>query len=92
MATKKTKEPKLILIAVGQIDCTAGDGVISYARACKSKQEAAEWLEADFNAEAECHEWDTIKVEEKDIKDGKEFRSPIDDSDHDYVWKVIYQD
>lgn len=34
MATKKTKEPKLILIAVGQIDCTAGDGVIAYARAC----------------------------------------------------------
>lgn len=90
---KKEKEPKLILIAVAQLDCTSGDGVTAYAHACKSKKEAAEWLESDFNAEAECHEWDTIAVTEKDIRDGKEFKSPIDDDpDHDYVWKVIFQD
>ena len=90
---KKEKEPKLILIAVAQIDCTSGDGVTAYARACKSKKEAAEWIESDFNAEAECHEWETIKVTEKDIRDGKEYKSPIDeDPDHDYVWKVIFQD
>lgn len=90
---KKEKEPKLILIAVAQLDCTSGDGVTAYAHACKSKKEAAEWLESDFNAEAECHEWDTITVTEKDIRDGKEFKSPIDDDpDHDYVWKIIFQD
>lgn len=90
---KKEKEPKLILIAVAQIDCTSGDGVTAYARACKSKKEAAEWIESDFNAEAECHEWETITVTENDIRDGKEFKSPIDeDPDHDYVWKVIFQD
>ena len=90
---KKEKEPKLILIAVAQLDCTSGDGVTAYAHACKSKKEAAEWLESDFNAEAECHEWDTITVTEKDIRDGKEFKSPIDDDPgHDYVWKVIFQD
>ena len=90
---KKEKEPKLILIAVAQLDCTSGDGVTAYAHACKSKKEAAEWIESDFNAEAECHEWDTIKVTEKDIRDGKEFKSPIDDDpDHDYVWKIIFQD
>lgn len=48
MATKKTKEPKLILIAVAQLDCTSGDGVTAYAHACKSKKEAAEWLENDW--------------------------------------------
>ena len=90
---KKEKEPKLILIAVAQLDCTSGDGVTAYAHACKSKKEAAEWLESDFNAEAECHEWDTITVTENDIRDGKEYKSPIDeDPDHDYVWKVIFQD
>ena len=90
---KKEKEPKLILIAVAQLDCTSGDGVTAYAHACKSKKEAAEWIESDFNAEAECHEWETIKVTEKDIRDGKEYKSPIDeDPDHDYVWKVIFQD
>lgn len=90
---KKEKSPKLILIAVAQIDCTSGDGVTAYARACKSKKEAAEWIESDFNAEAECHEWETITVTEDDIRDGKEFKSPIDeDPDHDYVWKVIFQD
>lgn len=90
---KKEKEPKLILIAVAQLDCTSGDGVTAYAHACKSKKEAAEWIESDFNAEAECHEWDTITVTEKDIRDGKEFKSPIDeDPDHDYVWKIIFQD
>ena len=90
---KKEKEPKLILIAVAQLDCTSGDGVTAYAHACKSKKEAAEWIESDFNAEAECHEWDTITVTENDIRDGKEFKSPIDeDPDHDYVWKVIFQD
>ena len=90
---KKEKEPKLILIAVAQLDCTSGDGVTAYAHACKSKKEAAEWIESDFNAEAECHEWDTISLTEKDIRDGKEFKSPIDeDPDHDYVWKVIFQD
>ena len=90
---KKEKEPKLILIAVAQLDCTSGDGVTAYAHACKSKKEAAEWIESDFNAEAECHEWDTISLTEKDIRDGKEFKSPIDDDpDHDYVWKVIFQD
>lgn len=90
---KKEKAPKLILIAVAQIDCTSGDGVTAYARACKSKKEAAEWIESDFNAEAECHEWETITVTENDIRDGKEFKSPIDeDPDHDYVWKVIFQD
>ena len=93
MATKKTKDPKLILIAVAQLDCTSGDGVTAYAHACKTKQEAAEWIEDDFNTEAECHDWKTIKVKEKDIRDGKEFKSPIDDDpDHDYVWKVIFQD
>lgn len=90
---KKEKEPKLILIAVAQLDCTSGDGVTAYAHACKSKKEAAEWIESDFNAEAECHEWETITVTEKDIRDGKEFKSPIDDDpDHDYVWKIIFQD
>lgn len=90
---KAKKEPKLILIAVAQLDCTSGDGVTAYARACKSKKEAAEWIESDFNAEAECHEWETITVTENDIRDGKEFKSPIDeDPDHDYVWKVIFQD
>lgn len=90
---KKEKEPKLILIAVAQLDCTSGDGVTAYAHACKSKKEAAEWIESDFNAEAECHEWDTITVTENDIRDGKEYKSPIDeDPDHDYVWKVIFQD
>lgn len=90
---KKEKEPKLILIAVAQLDCTSGDGVTAYAHACKSKKEAAEWIESDFNAEAECHEWDTITVTEKDIRDGKEYKSPIDDDpDHDYVWKIIFQD
>ena len=90
---KKEKEPKLILIAVAQLDCTSGDGVTAYAHACKSKKEAAEWIESDFNAEAECHEWDTISLTEKDIRDGKEFKSPIDDDpDHDYVWKIIFQD
>jgi hypothetical protein len=88
---KKEKEPKLILIAMAQIDCTSGDGVTAYARACKSKKEAAEWIESDFNEEAECHDWETITVTEKDIRDGKEFKSPIDDSDHDYVWKIIFQ-
>ena len=93
MATKKTKDPKLILIAVAQLDFTSGDGVTAYAHACKTKQEAAEWIENEFNYEAECHEWDTITVTEKDIRDGKEFKSPIDDDpDHDYVWKVIFQD
>ena len=90
---KKEKEPKLILIAVAQLECTSGDGVTAYAHACKSKTEAAEWIESDFNAEAECHEWDTISLTEKDIRDGKEFKSPIDDDpDHDYVWKIIFQD
>lgn len=90
---KKEKEPKLILIAVAQLDCTSGDGVTAYARACKSKKEAAKWIESEFNTEAECHEWKTIKVTEDDIRDGKEFKSPIDeDPDHDYVWKVIFQD
>ena len=90
---QKKKAPKLILVAVAQIDCTSGDGVTAYARAFKSKKEAAEWLESDFNTEAECHEWKTIKVTEDDIRDGKEFKSPIDeDPDHDYVWKVIFQD
>lgn len=90
---KKKKAPKLILIAVAQIDCTSGDGVTAYARACKSKKEAAKWIESDFNAEAESHEWNTITVTEDDIRDGKEFKSPIDeDPDHDYVWKVIFQD
>lgn len=90
---KKEKSPKLILVAVAQIDCTSGDGVTAYARAFKSKKEAAEWLESDFNTEAECHDWKTIKVTEDDIRDGKEFKSPIyEDPDHDYVWKVIFQD
>ena len=90
---EKEKEPKLILIAMAQLDCTSGDGVTAYAHACKSKKEAAEWIESDFNAEAECHEWETITVTENDIRDGKEFKSPIDDDpDHDYVWKIIFQD
>lgn len=88
---KKEKEPKLILIAVAQLDCTSGDGVTAYARACKSKTEAAKWIESDFNEEAECHDWETIKVTEQDIRDGKEFKSPIDSTDHDYVWKIIFQ-
>ena len=88
---KKT-EPKLIIIATAQIDCTTGDGVTPFARAFTSKEEAAEWLDADYNEEAECHDWPKKKISVKDIKDGKKIKSPADDIDHDYVWQVIFQD
>ena len=32
--------------------------------------------------------WKNIKVCLKDIEEGKYFRSPDDDPDHEYVWKV----
>lgn len=88
---KKT-EPKLIIISLGQLDATTGDGVITFARAFTSKEEAAEWLDADYNEEAKCHDWPKKKISVKDIKDGKKIKSPVDDIDHDYVWKVIFQD
>ena len=88
----KKPEPKLILISIAQLDATTGDGVSTFARAFISKEEAAEWLDADFNEEAVCHDWPKKKISVKDIKDGKKFKSPADDIDHDYVWKVIFQD
>lgn len=88
---KKT-EPKLIIISLGQLDVTTGDGVITFARAFTSKEEAAEWLDADYNEEAKCHDWPKKKISVKDIKDGKKIKSPVDDIDHDYVWKVIFQE
>jgi hypothetical protein len=90
--SKKTPEPKLILISLAQLDSTTGDGVSTFARAFTSKQEAAEWLEADYNEEADCHDWPTKKFSVKDIKDGKKVKSPEDDIDHDYLWEVIFQD
>lgn len=44
----KKPEPKLILISIAQLDATTGDGVSTFARAFISKEEAAEWLDADF--------------------------------------------
>ena len=49
---KKT-EPKLIIISLGQLDATTGDGVSTFARAFTSKEEAAEWLNNDYNEEAD---------------------------------------
>ena len=88
---KKT-EPKLIIISLGQLDVTTGEGVITFARAFTSKEEAAKWLNDDYNQEAEWHDWPSKKISVKDIKDGKKIKSPVDDIDHDYVWKVILQD
>lgn len=89
---KKTPDPKLIIISLAQLDETTGDGVSTFARAFTSKEEAAEWLNDDYNEEADCHDWPTKKISVKDIKDGKKFKSPADDNDHDYLWKVIFQD
>ena len=88
----KKPEPKLILISLAQLDETTGDGVSTFARAFTSKEEAADWLNDDYNQEADCHAWPNQKISVKDIKDGKKFKSPADDIDHDYVWEVIFQD
>lgn len=88
---KKT-EPKLIIISLAQLDATTGDGVSTFARAFTSKEEAAEWLNNDYNEEANCHDWKNKKISVKDIKDGKKIKSPVDDIDHDYVWEVIFQE
>jgi len=86
-----TIKPKFILIAVAQLDCTSGDGVTAHARAFTTEKEAAEWLQGDYNTEAEWHDWTPMNISEKDIYDGMVIRSPAGDSDHDYAWKVIFQ-
>jgi hypothetical protein len=88
---KKKTEPKFILVSCGQIDVTSGDGVTTFARAFQNKADAARWLQDDYNDEAGFHDWNNIQISENDIKDGKQFKSPADDPDHDYVWKVIFQ-
>ena len=52
---KKT-EPKLIIISLGQLDVTTGDGVITFARASTSEEEAAKWVNDDYKQEAEWHD------------------------------------
>lgn len=47
---KKT-ELKLIIIYLGQLDVTTGGGAITFARAFTSKEEAAKWLNDDYNQE-----------------------------------------
>ena len=88
----KKPEPKLILISLAQLDETTGDGVSAFAKAFTSKEAAAEWLNDDYNQEAECYGWPNKKISVKDIKDGKKFKSPANDIDRDFVWEVIFQD
>ena len=80
-----------IMIAVACHDTAAGEPLTAYAHICKDKADAAKWIEQDFNAEAEFHDWKKVQVTEAQIEHGFEIRSPSDDSDHDYVWTVIFQ-
>lgn len=80
-----------IIVSVATLDCTNGEGVVPYARVCKDKADAAKWIENDFNQEAGFHDWPKVQVTEAQIEDGFELKSPSNDSDHDYIWKVIFQ-
>ena len=80
-----------IMIAVACHDTAAGEPLTAYAHICKDKADAAKWMEQDFNSEAEFHDWKKVQVTEAQIEHGFEIRSPSDDSDHDYVWRVIFQ-
>ena len=80
-----------ILIAVACHDTGAGEPITAYAHVCKDKEEAAVWIERDFNQEAGFHDWPKVQVTEAQIESGFELRSPENDSDHDYVWRIIFQ-
>ena len=80
-----------IMIAVACHDTAAGEPLTAYSHICKDKADAAKWMEQDFNIEAKFHDWKKVQVTEAHIEEGFEIRSPSDDPDHDYVWKVIFQ-
>ena len=91
--TKITIDPspkpvELITIVATQRDVTSDNQTLIYVYNTLDKKAAWKWLKDDIKQECTDHRWKNIKVCLKDIEEGKYFRSPDDDPDHEYVWKV----
>lgn len=79
---------ELITIVATQRDVTSDNQTSIYVYNTFDKKDAWKWLKDDIKQECTDHCWKNINVRLKDIEEGKYFRSPDDDPDHEYVWKV----
>jgi hypothetical protein len=79
---------ELFTIVATQRDITSDDKTSICVYNTFDKKQAWKYLKEDVKQECSDHGWKNIKVCLKDIEEGKYFRSPDDDPDHEYVWKV----
>ena len=92
--TKIDQSPKaveFITIVSTQREVTEDNTTSIYVFNTTDKKKAWEHLKEDIKNECRDHCWAQIKVRMKDIEEGKYFRSPESDPDHEYVWKVNIQ-
>lgn len=81
-------QQELFTIVATQRDVTSDNQTTICVYNTFNKKDAWNWLKTDIKQECTYHGWKNIKVCLKDIEEGKYFRSPDDDPDHEYVWKV----
>ena len=80
-----------IIIVKSERETTSDNETMLSTYSSFDRKDAWKWLRDDIADECSDHDWKNIKVRLKDIEPGKYFRSPEDDPDHEYVWKVIIQ-